>query len=94
MRIKNKINVQKIEEAIADFESHLDFEFIPVIARKSSYVEHISWVLSLLFLILFMGLIDYVFATSLHDSYMSPTPYYIAAPFLAVLCGFLLDKSD
>lgn len=94
MNLKNKINTAKIEEAIADFESHLDFEFIPVIAAKSSYVEHIGWVLSLMFLILFMGLTDYVFATVLHDSYMSPVPFYIAGPFLAVLCGAMLDKSD
>lgn len=93
-KIKNRINAQKIEEAIADFENHIDFEFIPVIAKKSSYVEHISWVLSLLFLIFFMGLIDSIFATYLHDSYMSPLSFYIAAPFLAVLCGALLDKSD
>lgn len=91
---KNKINAQKIESAIADFENNVDFEFIPVIAKKSSYVEHISWVLSLLFLILFMGITEYIFATYLHDSYMSPMPYYIGGPFLAVLCGALLDKSD
>lgn len=94
MKMKNKINSKKIEDAIADFESHLDFEFIPVIAQKSSYVEHISWVLSLLFMIIFMGLIDYVFANVLHDSYMSSTGFYVAAPFVAVLFGFLLDKSD
>ena len=94
MKFKNKINTQKIEEAIADFESAVDFEFIPVIAKKSSYVEHIGWVLSLLFLILFMGITEYIFATHLQDSYMSPLPFYIAGPFLAVLCGALLDKSD
>lgn len=93
-KIKNTINTQKIEAAIAEFESHVDFEFIPVIAKKSSYVEHISWVLSLIFLILFMGFTDYIFAVHLQDSYMSPLPFYIAAPFLAVFCGALLDKSD
>lgn len=94
MKIKNKIHQEKIEKAIAEFESHVDFEFVPVIARKSSYVEHISWVLSLLFLLLFIGLIDFVFAYYMHDSFQSPMPYYIAAPFLAFLCGVLLDKSD
>ncbi|MEK6628745.1 MAG: hypothetical protein AABY53_08970 [Bdellovibrionota bacterium] len=93
-KIKKKINTQKIESAIAEFESHIDFEFIPVIANKSSYVEHISWVLSLIFLILFMGLIDYIFSVHLQDSYMSPLVCYTVAPFLAVLCGVLLDKSD
>lgn len=94
MKLKKKINAATIEAAIADFETQVDFEFIPVIAAKSSYVEHISWVLSLLFLIVFMGLIEAVFATKLHDSYMSPLPFYVVAPFLAVLCGALLDKSD
>ncbi len=94
MKLKKKIKSHKIEEAIADFEQHVDFEFLPVIAKKSSYVEHIGWVLSLLFLILFIGMIDFTFATYLHDSYMSSMPYYIASPFLAVLCGALLDKSD
>lgn len=94
MKLKNRINSSKIEEAIKDFETEVDFEFIPVIAARSSYVEHISWVLSLMFLILFIGLIDYFFSTRLHDSYMSPLPFYIAGPFLAVICGALLDKSD
>ncbi len=94
MKLKKKINPATIEAAIADFETEVDFEFIPVIAAKSSYVEHISWVLSLLFLIVFMGLIEAVFATKLHDSYISPMPFYLVAPFLAVLCGALLDKSD
>ena len=94
MKFKKKINVTTIEAAIADFESQVDFEFIPVIAARSSYVEHISWVLSLLILIVFMGVIEALFATILHDSYMSVLPFYIVAPFLAVLCGALLDKSD
>ena len=94
MKLQKKINAQKIEQAIADFETQVDFEFIPVIAHKSSYVEHIGWVLSLLFLIIFMGLTEAIFATVLHDSYMSPMPFYLVAPFLAVLCGALLDKSD
>lgn len=94
MNLMKKINQTKIEDAIADFESHADFEFIPVIANRSSYVEHISWVLSLLFLLLFIGLIDFVFATYLHDSYLSPMIFYMTSPFLAFLFGVMLDKSD
>lgn len=94
MKLQKKMNIQKIEQAIADFEMHVDFEFVPVIARRSSYIEHISWVLSLLFLILFIGCIDIVFAHYMHDSYMSPLGFYIAAPFVAVIVGVLLDKSD
>lgn len=93
MRIQN-IDSTLIEKAIEDFEQTVDFEFVPVIAKKSSYVEHISWVLSLLFLVLFIGLVDFVFAWHLHDSWTSRTPFYIAAPFVAFVLGVLLDKSD
>jgi putative membrane protein len=89
-----KINEERIEKAISDFEKSVDFEFIPVISEKSSYVGHITWILSLLLMILFFGLIDYVFSTALHDSWMSRKPFYIAVPFIAFLLGWLLDKSD
>lgn len=90
----NKINVNNIEQAISDFEKDLDFEFIPVIARKSSYVEHISWVISLLLLVLSIGLIDWVFANYLHDSWLSKWPCYVAAPIVAFGLGVFLDKLD
>jgi uncharacterized membrane protein len=88
------IDQTRVEKAIADFEKQVDFEFIPVIAEKSSYVSHITWLVSLLFMILFLGLVDYVFATALHDSWVSKEPFYIAIPFVSFLFGWLLDKSD
>ena len=90
----NKINSEKIENAITHFEKELDFEFIPVIARKSSYVEHISWVISLLFLVLSIGLIDWMFANFLYDSWLSKWPFYIAAPIISFGLGLFLDKLD
>lgn len=93
-RIQKKMNVSKIESAIADFESHLDFEFVPVIAHKSSYVEHISWVMSLLLLILFIALIDFIFNYQLHDSWLSPIPFYFISPIISYFMGSLIDKSD
>lgn len=84
------INEQKMTEAIADFESKVDFEFVPVITARSSYTEHVQWILSLIFLLLFVGCIDAVF----YNSWGDKTYYYIAAPFLAVILGTLLDKSD
>lgn len=89
MKIKS-IDGLKIEKAIDDFEKQVDCELIPVITKQSSYVEHISWVISLLLLIFFIGLID-VF---LHDSWESRTIYFIVAPILATVLGHLLDKSD
>ena len=89
-----KIDSGRIENAIAEFEQKVDFEFIPVITKRSSYSEHVTWILSLLFLILFVGLVDYLFETKFHDSWMSKNPFYIATPFLAFLFGWILEKSD
>ncbi len=90
----SKINVEKIEQAITDFEKDLDFEFIPVIARKSSYVEHISWIITLLLLVFSLGLIDWIFASYLYDSWLSKWPFYVAAPIVAFGLGVFLDKLD
>ncbi len=81
---------KKIELAIQAFESEVDFEFVPVITGKSSYVEHIKWILSLLILILFLGSIEIWF----YNSWESKTWFYLASPFVAILLGSLLDKSD
>jgi putative membrane protein len=90
----NNINSEKIESAVTEFEKELDFEFIPVIATKSSYVEHISWVISLLLLVLSIGLIDWLFASVLHDSWLSKWPFYVAAPIVSFGLGLFLDKLD
>jgi putative membrane protein len=90
----NKINTKNIEQAIADFEKEVDFEFLPVIARKSSYVEHISWVISLILLVVSIGLIDWIFASYLYDSWLSKWPFYVAAPIVAFGLGVFLDKLD
>lgn len=89
MSIRN-LNEENIAKAIADFESTVDFEFVPVITPKSSYVEHVQWMLSLMFLLVFMGIIDAAF----YNSWGDKTYYYLAAPFVATILGTLLDKSD
>lgn len=89
-----KINTQKIEKAIQDFEAHIDFEFIPVVATKSSYVEHITWMLSLLFLVIFIGLIDWFYLLYFSDSWINKDYFYLLAPVLAYCCGLILDRSD
>ncbi|MBC7420335.1 MAG: hypothetical protein H7328_06360 [Bdellovibrio sp.] len=88
--MKNKIDSTKIENAIAEFESKVDFELVPVITNKSSYTDHIGWMISLILLLIFVSTIDLFF----HNSWASKTNYYIAAPFLAVILGHLIDKSD
>jgi len=85
-----KIDAQKIEQAISDFEREVDFELVPVITDKSSFTEHIGWMISLLLLLLFLLSIDFFF----QDSWASKNWYYGLAPFVAVIVGHLLDKSD
>ncbi len=86
----SKINDQNIEKAVDEFEASIDCELIPVITNKSCYVDHISWIISLMLLILFIGLIDFF----LQDSWASRTMYYVMAPIISTLLGHLLDKSD
>lgn len=89
-KLKNKIDSAKIEAAITEFEKHVDFELVPVITPKSSYTDHIGWMISLILLLVFVSTIDLFF----QSSWASKTNYYIAAPFLAVILGHLIDKSD
>ncbi len=88
MKLKN-INSTRIEQAIADFEKEVDFELVPVIAEKSSYVEHIGWLISLVLILLFLATIDLLF----QDSWASKTAYYVAIPFVAILLGLFLGRS-
>lgn len=89
-----QINQTRIEAAIDDFEKEIDFEFIPVIAHQSSYVEHITWMISLIVLVVLIGGIEALFQTYLSDSWMPHWPFYVAAPFISFVIGFVLDKSD
>ena len=89
-----QINQARIEAAIESFEKEIDFEFIPVIAHRSSYVEHITVVLSLLIMVFLIGSIEPLFQTYLADSWMPHWPFYVAAPFISFVLWFILDKSD
>ncbi len=85
-----KMDEKKIEQAITDFENSVDFELVPVISERSSYVEHITWMLSLVLAVVFITVIDYF----LQNSWASKTGLYVAASVLAVVLGRLIDKSD
>ncbi|MBC7742570.1 MAG: hypothetical protein H7061_10245 [Bdellovibrionaceae bacterium] len=90
MKFKSKINSEKIEKAIADFEAKVDFELVPVITERSSYSEHIGWMISLIILVIFLETIELFF----QDSWASTTIYYVVAPLVATILGHLLDRSD
>lgn len=85
-----KMNEKKIEQAIADFENAVDFELVPVISERSSYVEHITWLLALVLAVVFITFIDYF----LQNSWTSKAGLYVAASLLAAVVGRLIDKSD
>lgn len=90
MKSIRNIDTKRIEAAIADFEKEVDFELVPVIAQSSSYTEHIGWMISLILILLCLALIDLSFS----NSWASKNWYYIATPFVSVILGHLLDKSD
>ena len=85
-----KIDESKIENAIADFENAVDFELVPVICEKSSYVEHITWILALILTAMFISILDYY----LQNSWSSRTLYYVIAIVIAVVLGHYIDKAD
>ncbi len=89
-KLQSKINSANVESAIAEFESQVDFELVPVITNKSSFTDHIGWMISLILLLLFVTNIEFFF----HDSWASRLNYYLAAPFVAVILGHLLYKTD
>lgn len=83
-----KMKSENIEKAIAEFESQVDFELVPVITQSSSYREHIVWILSLILVLLFLATIDFVF----WDSWASRTYYYLAMPVVALVAGRFLSQ--
>ncbi len=89
-KLHQTIDSKMIEATIEQFESEIDFEFIPAIAKKSVSTEHVQWVISLLLLLIFVGTIDYFF----QNSYASKIPYFIAAPLAAILMGSILSRFD
>lgn len=90
-KIKKSMDSTKIEKAIEIFEQKIDFEFIPVIAKKSSYTEHVLWILSLLFLICFIGIIEYIFNQHAFETWQSPFPFYLGSPFVSFVLAFVIS---
>jgi putative membrane protein len=89
-----EINSQTIEAEIEKFESKVDFEFIPVITEQSSYTEHVGWGLSLILSILFISLIEVVFALFFHDSWSEKSIYFVLAVSLAIILTRFLSRMD
>lgn len=85
-----KIDQTKIENRITEFESHVDFELVPVITSKSSQVESIG-----LIIILFLMLLFFVFTEFLlSNSWESKTGYLGLSFLLALVFGAFLTRFD
>ncbi len=89
-----EINSQTIANEIEKFESKVDFEFIPVIAQQSSYTEHVGWGLSLILSILFISIVEFVFAFFLYDSWKAKGMYFGLALVLAIILTRYLSRLD
>lgn len=85
-----KINVQKIEEAITQFESEVDFELVPVITPRSSFNEHVAWMLSILVFLLVVVAVEITFSTR----WDSPFMYLTIGFILSFALGHWLSKFD
>lgn len=65
MKFKD-INSAVVEKRIEQFESQVDFELIPVLSQRSSYIEHVPWMLSLIFIIILSRSADFVINFLVH----------------------------
>lgn len=83
-----KMKSENIEKAIADFESKVDFELVPVITESSSYREHVSWIITLILTIILIATVELIF----WDSWASKTIYYILIPIISIMLGRLFSE--
>ena len=90
---KIKIDAEKIEAAIADFEKSVDFELVPVIAKSSTPTLHVPFVISsLLMIFVFFGFEAYYLSQWL-DWEASTIIHWLATLFAMTLAiGFLLAR--
>lgn len=88
------LNAQKIEQEIEKFESQVDFEFIPVIAKRSSYVDHIPWALSLLLILVFITIGQLILNHFLYNAWYDQTFFYIAAIIISIILSRVLSRLE
>lgn len=88
----SEISLKNIENEIEKFESQVDFEFIPVIAQKSSSTEHVPWILSLVFILFFIGILNIAFEHFLYDAWYDKTFFYLVAVALSIVLSRILSR--
>ncbi len=93
-----KINSSNVEAAIADFESEVDFELVPVIAASSTSVLHVSWVLTVLLFLIFLSVLEFIyyFDMSIFNQVSHQTIILIIFGLVAIsmVLGQILAKVD
>lgn len=92
---KIKIDAAKIEAAISDFESAVDFELVPVIAQSSTPTLHVPFAISaLLMFFVFFGFEAY-YLSQWHDWEASTIIHVLAILFAITLAvGFVFSRFD
>lgn len=90
---KSKINSEKIEAAINDFEQAVDFELVPVIAKSSTPTIHVAWVLSTLFIFISLLIIQLVSLRQWQSWYPETTVEMLTSVFVVdTILGFLISR--
>jgi putative membrane protein len=88
-----KINAEKIEAAIADFEKAVDFELVPVIAHSSTTTKHLKWLLSVIFMVVSLIGLETFLLTSWHNWDAQDVFKCVATLFIiSIGLGFLLAR--
>lgn len=80
------INSSEIEKEIANFEAEVNFEVVPVIARQSSYTEHIPIVFFFTLCIFVCALFE---VTNLWQALQIPRQYLLN-PYFSIILVFLV----
>ena len=88
-----KIDTQIIEKAIADFESEVDFELVPVIVEKSTSILHVKWILSFIFILIGFSIVEVFYLMDLYG-WTASAMFNLLSAVVAVSLGlgFLLGK--
>lgn len=88
------INSSNIENEIEKFESKVDFEFIPVISPQSSYIEHVPWMLTLIFILLFSVFAEIIAKIFFYDSWYDKSVSAICILVISIGLSRFLSRFD
>lgn len=92
---KLKIQTEKIEAAITDFEKTVDFELVPVIAERSTPVFHIPWIISFVVMTLVFAGFELYYLTQWNEWDVLFVLHWLSGLFVASLAlGFILVRFE